>query len=110
MTNMTSNESWDTIGQPPLVVAVDYHNDRGIPSLEQASNEGLLFMTRPHLIESNFQIGEGHLGTFQVDQHANATGTGAGATFTRGVLNSRNLLSIYYQCKALAIYEHFEGI
>src|SRR6266851_2240931 len=49
LTNVTSNESWDTIGVPPILVVCNYHNDRGMTSLEQASSEGLLFMTRPHL-------------------------------------------------------------
>src|SRR5258707_10004885 len=48
-TNVTSNESWDTIGLPPILVVFDYHNDRSKPSLEQPSREGFLFMTRPHL-------------------------------------------------------------
>src|ERR1051326_2059014 len=48
-TNVTSNESWDTIGEPPILVVVDYHNDRSKPSLEQPSSEPFLFMTRPQL-------------------------------------------------------------
>src|ERR1051326_1596925 len=48
-TNVTSNESWDTIGEPPILVVVDYHNDRSKPSLEQPSSEPFLFMTRPRL-------------------------------------------------------------
>src|SRR5258708_15279037 len=48
-TNVTSNESWDTIGLPPILVVFDYHNDRSKPSLEQPSSEGFLFMTRPQL-------------------------------------------------------------
>jgi hypothetical protein len=47
---MTSNESWGTIGLPPILVVCDYHKDSGRTSLEQASSEGLLFMTRPQLI------------------------------------------------------------
>jgi len=59
---VTSSESWDTIGfigLPPILVVFDYHNDSGKSSLEQASSEGLLFMTRPHLdrrkLSENFQ-------------------------------------------------------
>ena len=38
------------IGLPPILVVCNYHNDRGMTSLEQASSEGLLFMTRPQLV------------------------------------------------------------
>jgi hypothetical protein len=38
LTNVTSSESWDTIELSPLVVAVDYHNDRSNALLGQASS------------------------------------------------------------------------
>ena len=50
---MTSNESWDTVGLPPILVVFDYHNDRSKPSLEQPSSEGFLFMTRPQLVQES---------------------------------------------------------
>jgi hypothetical protein len=50
LTNVTSNESWDTIGVPPIFVAFDYSNDRGTTSLGQASSECLPWMTRPQLV------------------------------------------------------------
>jgi hypothetical protein len=34
----------------PILVVVDYHNDRSKSSLEQPSRVGFLFMTRPQLI------------------------------------------------------------
>ncbi len=38
-------------------VVFDFHNDRGKTSLEQASSERLLFMTKPQLIEKTmYQI------------------------------------------------------
>jgi len=46
---MTSSESWDTIGMPPILGVGDYHHDRGWASLEQASSKGSLFMTMPQL-------------------------------------------------------------
>ncbi len=35
--NVTSNESWDTIGVPPILGGCDYHHDRGNALLGQAS-------------------------------------------------------------------------
>src|SRR5713101_4032676 len=35
LTNVTSNESWDTIRVPPILVVFDYHNDRGNAWLRQ---------------------------------------------------------------------------
>jgi hypothetical protein len=37
---------------PPILVVCDYHNDSGTSSLEQASSEGFLFMTKPQLDSS----------------------------------------------------------
>src|SRR5438270_7357237 len=34
-TNVTSNESWNTIGVPPILVAFNYHNDRSTALLGQ---------------------------------------------------------------------------
>ena len=42
-TNVTSNQSWDTRGLPPILVVVDYHNDRSKSSPEQPSRVGFLF-------------------------------------------------------------------
>src|SRR6266566_5368043 len=36
LTNVTSNESWDTIGVPPILVAFHYHNDRSTALLGQS--------------------------------------------------------------------------
>ena len=36
LTNVTSNESWDTIGVPPILNVGDYHHDRGNALLGQA--------------------------------------------------------------------------
>src|SRR5271157_3119475 len=59
-TNITRNESWGTIKLPPIRVVCNYHNDSGRTSLEQVSSEGLLFMTRPHIIHisstANYKI------------------------------------------------------
>src|SRR5207249_7185810 len=48
-TKMTSSESWDTIGLPPLIDGYDYHHDRCNCLAGASLQLGFLFMTRPHL-------------------------------------------------------------
>src|SRR5690348_15807638 len=62
------------------------------------------------LIEGKPEIGEGDLRTLQVHQHGMSSGIGASSILTGTIVNSHNLLSIYYQRKTFAIYEYFEGI
>jgi hypothetical protein len=43
---------------PPILVVFDYHNDSGKSSLEQASSEGFLFMTKPQLNHTPISVAQ----------------------------------------------------